>query len=102
FLLGLGWSCTLIGGSTLLTESVRVEERPGVQGTADLVMGVAGGSAGLLSGIVVATASYALLNLIATVLVVPMIIFAVRNLPRAPRAAVEVGAPERRMEGDPR
>lgn len=102
FLLGLGWSCTLIGGSTLLTESVAVEERPGVQGTADLVMGVAGGSAGLLSGIVVAAASYALLNLIATALVVPLIILAVRNMPRAPRVPVEVGATERRMEGDPR
>ena len=32
FLLGLGWSCGLIGGSTLLTESVPVPDRVAVQG----------------------------------------------------------------------
>ena len=36
FLLGLGWSCGLIGGSTLLTESVPVHDRVAVQGAADL------------------------------------------------------------------
>jgi len=104
FLLGLGWSCTLIAGSTLLTESVPAEERPGVQGTSDLVMGIAGGSAGLLSGIVVATASYGLLNVIATVLVAPLIVFALRDAMRRARLVepVEVGAAERRMEGDAR
>lgn len=87
FLLGLGWSCTLISGSTLLTESVPVDERPNVQGTADLVMGIAGASAGLLSGVVVGFGSYGLLNLIATLLVVPLIVFAVRDGAR--QAAVE-------------
>jgi MFS family permease len=73
FLLGLGWSCTLIAGSTLLTESIPAEERPNVQGTADLVMGVAGASAGLLSGLIVGLGSYALLNVISAVLVVPLV-----------------------------
>ena len=82
FLLGLGWSCTLISGSTLLTESVPVDERPNVQGTADLVMGIAGASAGLLSGVVVGFGSYGLLNLLATLLVVPLIVFAVRDSAR--------------------
>ncbi|MEZ4625804.1 MAG: hypothetical protein R2843_13640 [Thermomicrobiales bacterium] len=35
-LLGLGWSCTLIAGSTLLSESMSLDVRPSVQGTADL------------------------------------------------------------------
>lgn len=70
FLLGLGWSCTMISGSTLLTESVSLQTRPGVQGTADLTMGIAGASAGLLSGVVVGFGSYALLNTIAALLVV--------------------------------
>ncbi len=70
FLLGLGWSCTMISGSTLLTESVELKVRPGVQGTADLTMGIAGASAGLLSGVVVGFGSYALLNGIAALLVV--------------------------------
>jgi MFS family permease len=77
-MLGLGWSCTLIAGSTLLTESVPIASRPNVQGTADMVMGIAGASAGLLSGLVVGLGSYALLNLIATLLVVPLLAYALR------------------------
>ena len=79
FLLGLGWSCTLIAGSTLLTESVPVDDRPNVQGTSDLLMGIGGASAALLSGVVVGFGSYGLLNLITTLLVVPMIVLAVRD-----------------------
>ncbi|MDQ4044377.1 MAG: MFS transporter [Chloroflexota bacterium] len=79
FLLGLGWSCTLIAGSTLLTESVPVDDRPSVQGTADLLMGIGGASAALLSGVVVGLASYRLLNLITTLLVVPLIVLAARD-----------------------
>jgi MFS family permease len=33
FLLGLGWSCAVVAGSTLLSESVPEPTRPGVQGT---------------------------------------------------------------------
>jgi MFS family permease len=78
FTLGLGWSCTLIAGSTLLTESIPADERPTIQGTADLVMGICGASAGLLAGLIVGLGSYALLNVIAVVLVVPLIVLAVR------------------------
>ncbi len=77
-LLGLGWSCTLIAGSTLVTESVPVEERPNVQGATDLLMGIAGASAGLLSGLVVGFGSYALLAVIAACLVAPLVLRAVR------------------------
>jgi hypothetical protein len=38
FLLGLGWSCTLIAGSTYLSESVAIEMKPASQGASDLVM----------------------------------------------------------------
>ncbi len=79
FLLGVGWSCTLIAGSTLLTESVPIDERPNVQGTADLIMGMSGATAGLLSGLIVGLGSYGLLNAIATVLVVPLIALALRS-----------------------
>src|SRR4029079_26342 len=58
FLLGLGWSFTLISGSTLLTRAVPLAERPGVQGASDLVMGLAGGSAGALAGVVVGSLGY--------------------------------------------
>ncbi len=82
FLLGLGWSCTLIAGSTLLTESVPVETRPNVQGAADLIMGICGASAGLLSGVVIGLGSYALLNIITAILVVPLIVMALRSARR--------------------
>lgn len=58
FLLGLGWSCTLVAGSTLLTESVSTIDRPAVQGIADLSMNVSGAVAGIIAGIVVAVWSY--------------------------------------------
>ncbi len=52
FLLGLGWNVGIIAGSALLTESVPTEERVGVQGSADLLMSLLGGSAGFASGFV--------------------------------------------------
>jgi MFS family permease len=90
FLLGLGWSCTLIAGSTLLTESIPADDRPTVQGTADLLMGIAGASAGLLSGVVVGLGSYALLNIIAAILVIPLLAATIRIA--TPRSVLE---PER-------
>ncbi len=78
FLLGLGWSCTLIGGSTLLTESIPVDDRASMQGAADLLMGISGATAGLTAGLIVGLGSYAMLNVVAVILVVPLILLAVR------------------------
>jgi MFS family permease len=50
--LGLGWSATMVAGSTLLRESIPLELRPSAQGLADLTMGLAGAPAGALSGVV--------------------------------------------------
>lgn len=77
-LLGLGWSCTLIAGSTLLTESIPIEDRPEAQGTTDLLMGVAGASAGVLSGLVVGLGSYGLLAIIASFVTIPLILCVLR------------------------
>ncbi len=52
FLLGLGWNVGLIGGSTLLTESVPAGTRVEVQGTADLTMSLCGAVAAFGSGFV--------------------------------------------------
>ncbi len=68
FLLGLGWSCTLISGSTLVTQAVPVAERPGVQGATDLVMGLAAGGGGALAGLVVGQLGYHELGIGAAVL----------------------------------
>ena len=64
FLLGLGWSCTLIAGSALLTESVSPEFKSASQGASDLVMNLSGASGGAVAGVVIATLSYAWLCLL--------------------------------------
>jgi MFS family permease len=50
--LGLGWNFGLIGGSSLLSESVPAEQRVAVQGSADLLMSLCGGIAGFSSGFI--------------------------------------------------
>jgi len=47
-LIGIGWSCGLIAGSTLLTNAFAVEHRVEVQGAADFVM-ISGGALGAMS-----------------------------------------------------
>jgi MFS family permease len=65
FLLGLGWSCTLIAGSTLVTDEVADVERPAVQGLSDLTMNAAGALGGALAAIVVLVWSYGVLCAVA-------------------------------------
>jgi MFS family permease len=66
-ILGLGWSATLVSGSTLLSDAIPTERRASAQGLADLVMGLAGASAGALSGVIVGTWGYPTLTLLAAV-----------------------------------
>jgi MFS family permease len=77
-LLGTGWSACLIAGSAWLTDAVPVEDRPGVQGTSDLAMNLAGAVGGTLAGIVLAVAGYPALAFGALVLLVPAAIGAWR------------------------
>jgi MFS family permease len=81
FLLGLGWSGTMVAGSTLLSESVPVAVRPSVQGLSDLVMGLAGAAGGALSGIVVGLSGYPTLTVLAAVAAVPLVALALRPAP---------------------
>ncbi|MFD9702211.1 MFS transporter [Lentzea sp. NPDC059081] len=73
-LLGFGWSAGLVSGSALLTESVRVEDRPAAQGLSDLVMNVGGAIGGAVSGIVVTAWSYAALGLIVGFTALPLLV----------------------------
>lgn len=86
-LLGLGWSGTMVGGSTLLSESVPATVRPSVQGFSDLTMGLAGASAAAISGFVMRAAGYPVLTLLAAIVAVPLVALALRRGP--------VGAPDR-------
>jgi len=72
-LLGMGWSATLVAGSTLLSDAVPAAERAAAQGFADLVMGLAGAAAGAVSGVVVGSWGYAALTLLAALATIPLI-----------------------------
>ena len=71
-LLGLGWSCGLIAGSTLVTESVGVELRPTAQGGTDLLMGLGAAVAGVVGGPLLAVGGFALVSGVSAALVLPL------------------------------
>jgi MFS family permease len=73
FLLGLGWSATMVAGSTLLTESVPLGIRASAQGLSDLIMGLAGASSGAVAGVIVSGLGYPVLTLLAAIATVPLI-----------------------------
>jgi len=77
FLLGLGWSCTLIAGSALLSESVSEAMLPSTQGASDLIMNLVGAIGGALAGVIIAILSYGWLCAIAAI---PVIFLAVWSL----------------------
>jgi MFS family permease len=83
FLLGLGWSCTLIAGSTMVTDEVEPAERPAVQGLSDLTMNAAGALGGAIAGVVVLVGSYGLLCAVA---ILPLVGLAVAVATPACRA----------------
>ncbi|MFM6849205.1 MAG: MFS transporter [Terrabacter sp.] len=92
FLLGVGWSCTLVSGSTLLTSAVSTDERPATQGLADVLMGLAGAFGGVAAGVVVGTAGYGMLALGSAVVgVVVLVIGAARDSGR--RGDAEAATP---------
>jgi MFS family permease len=85
--LGLGWSATMVAGSTLLSESVPPELKVSAQGLSDLTMGLAGALAGALSGLVVHAWGYPILTVIAAVATTPLlglVAFARRSSLRTP------------------
>jgi MFS family permease len=73
-LLGLGWSCGLIAGSTLVTESVDDHQRPTAQGGTDLLMGLGAALAGVVGGPLLAVGGYGLVAVVSAALVVPLVV----------------------------
>jgi len=71
-MLGLGWSATTVAGSTLLSESVEGNLRASAQGLSDLTMGLAGASAGAISGVIVQVWGYSTLTLLAALATAPL------------------------------
>jgi MFS family permease len=68
WLLGVGWSLGLIGGSSLLVDSIDQQIRVRVQGAADLMMSFCGGLAGFSSGFIRKAVGYHVLSNIGTLL----------------------------------
>ena len=62
WMLGVGWNFGLIGGSSMLIESIDPDQRVTVQGAADLMMSFLGGMAGLSSGFIRRAIGYHLLS----------------------------------------
>ncbi len=58
FVLGAGWNFCFVAGSTLLTDSVRPVERPRIQGTNDLLVGLVAATGSLSSGLAFETIGY--------------------------------------------
>jgi MFS family permease len=88
FLLGLGWSAIVVAGSTLLSESVEVTQRPIVQGTSDLFMGLSAAGGAALAGVVVGQLGFGVLNAGAATLVCALLA-AVLVLVRVRRGAAQ-------------
>jgi MFS family permease len=73
-LLGLGWSCGLIAGSTLVTESVGADLRPTAQGGTDLLMGLGAALAGVVGGPLLAVGGFGLVSAVSAALVLPLLV----------------------------
>ena len=88
-LLGLGWSASMVAGSTLLTESVPAELRAAAQGLSDFTMGLAGATAGALSGVILDARGYATLALVAAI--TGLVLIALALLQQRPAADAQAG-----------
>jgi MFS family permease len=75
WLLGIGWNFGLIGGSSLLVESIGDSVRVRVQGTADLLMGFCGGLAGFSSGFIRRAVGFHLLSTASLVLAGVLLVY---------------------------
>ncbi|GAA1779906.1 MFS transporter [Agromyces lapidis] len=90
-LLGLGWSCGLIGGSTLVTSAVDPSIRVPLQGATDAAMNLSAAIAAALSGFVLGVGGFAGVNVVAVLVLVPLVVAGVRAA-RSGGAGAEVSA----------
>lgn len=77
-LLGIGWNLGLISGTALVIDATVPGNRPRIQGTIDVLIALGGAGGGALSGVVMATTSYAVLSLaggILALLLIPVLIW---------------------------
>lgn len=82
WLLGIGCSFGLIGASSLLVDSVPMEQRVRVQGAADVSMSMFGGLAGFSSGFIRSSLGFPWLSLLGTFIVLILIAVLLMNIVR--------------------
>ena len=67
FLLGLGWNLCFVGGSSLLADQLRAEERGRTQGVNDFLIAIASAVGSLGSGVVFAAVGYTVMGSIGSI-----------------------------------
>ncbi len=88
FLAGLGWSCTSVAGSILLSESLPDTARVRVQGLSDMMMGAVATAAGMLAGLLVSQLGFGALWLLLVVVLTGSAIMIARLLAIPPPVKV--------------
>lgn len=79
--LGVGWSMFLIGGSALLTAAVPRHAKVTLQGASDSAMNLGGALMAAMAGTVLEAGGFLWINMMATVVLVITLGFAVRAVP---------------------
>ncbi|MCM3745255.1 MFS transporter [Sporosarcina luteola] len=77
-LLGIGWNFGLISGTAIIIDSTDMKTRAKTQGTVDVWVALSGTAGSLLSGVIVAYSSYAILGFVGmylSLLLIPLIIW---------------------------
>lgn len=78
-LLGLGWNFGLISGTAIVIDSTTIQKRAKTQGTIDVGVAIGGSVGSLLSSVIVAFSSYAVLGFMGaylSLLLLPLILWA--------------------------
>lgn len=81
-LLGLGWNFGLISGTATIVDATTPSTRAKVQGSMDVLVALSGASGGIMSGMIVAQTSYAMLSIgggLLSLLLLPLIIWVSRD-----------------------
>jgi hypothetical protein len=82
-LLGLGWNFGLISGTALIVDATAPAVRARTQGNVDVLIALSGAGGGALSGVVVASSSFAVLSLgggFLALLLIPVVFWALPTL----------------------
>jgi len=87
FLLGFGWNCTFVAGSSLLASGDAYHDRARLQGVIDAAIWGTAAVAGVIAGFVVASAGYAVLCIVGAALAVALAMAIVMDNTRGPAPA---------------